>query len=102
MTLDNTPPGEYAAMDAQSQMVFLAKLAHTLTIRARGTYDMHGGVEDSVKLRAFNEAQHRISAQLLHLLEGDERRYPDDVFANILIDQCQTLGISPEKVFQWS
>jgi hypothetical protein len=92
----------YAAMDIQRQLIFLTRLAHRLTLVGRETYDNHGRVADSEKLRSINEAQHRISGQQLKMLINDERRYPDDVFANILVDCVQALKINPENVFQWN
>jgi hypothetical protein len=92
----------YAAMDVQHQLIFLARLAHRLTLVGRATYDDQGGIADSESLRAINEAQHRISAQQLKILMDDKRRYPDDVFANILVDYLQELKIHPEDVFQWN
>ncbi len=92
----------YAAMDIQHQLIFLARLAHRLTLVGRETYNDHGDIADSEKLRSINEAQHRISGQQLKMLTDDERRYPDDVFANILIDYLQALKINPESAFQWN
>jgi hypothetical protein len=92
----------YAAMDVQQQLIFLAKLAQRLTIVGRDAYSGQGGIPDSEKLKSINEAQNRISSQQLKMLTNNERRYPDDVFANILIDYLQELKINPEQVFQWN
>jgi hypothetical protein len=86
---------QYAALDSRSQALLLVKLADWLTLMARDTYDQHGGVANSTRLRFFNEAQNRILAQLVLLLTADDRRYPDDVFANILVDQFQSLNLDP-------
>jgi hypothetical protein len=90
----------YAGLHTPDQIMLLAKLADTLTLMARDTYDQRGGVKDGVRLRAFNEAQNRILAQLLRLLAIDERRYPDDVFANIMVDQFQILKIDPGRILE--
>jgi hypothetical protein len=90
---------QYATSSSQSQVLFLVKLANRLTFLARDTYDDHYGVSDSVRLRSFNEANHRIAAQLVHMLAADEKRYPDDVFANILVDQFEILKLDPETLF---
>src|SRR5271154_5733446 len=92
----------YLALDRQEQILLLAKLANRLTIVARDTYDLQGGVANAVRLRAVNEAQHRILAQLLQVLTGDARRYPDDVFANILVDQFSNLSLDPDDLFKFS
>ena len=92
----------YLALDRQEQILMLAKLADRLTLLARDTYDLQGGVVDAVRLRAFNEAQHRILAQLLRLLTVDEHRYPDDVFANIFVDQFNILRLNPDNFFKFA
>jgi hypothetical protein len=92
----------YVAMDTQAQLVFLANLAHRLTIVGRDTYDAYDSVKDRMRLKAVNEAQHRVLGQLLKLLMGDEHRYPDDVFVDMLMDQLQTLKIDPEGILHWN
>jgi len=88
-------------MGCQDQIELLARLAHRLTVMARETYGDDGVAADGKSLRAFNEAQHRILGQLLKLVTADERRYPDEVFANILVDQFAMLQIDPGKIFQF-
>ena len=88
----------YSALDAQQQAVLLARLANLLVIEGRATYDLHGGVENCPRLRAVNEAQNRVLAQLLRLLLSSEERYPDNVFANILVDQFDMLNLNPTKL----
>jgi len=89
----------YGALDCRDQTVLLARLADRFSLMARETYDPNGGVCDAARLRAFNEAQNRILAQLSRLLTANKQRYPDDVFANILVDQFQVLRIDPEQIF---
>jgi hypothetical protein len=91
----------YAASDREAQALFLAKLADRLTLLARGTYDDRYGVADPARLRAFNEAQNRILAQLLRILSTDEHRYPDDVLANILVDQFEVLKLDPKSILEF-
>jgi hypothetical protein len=92
----------YLALDRQKQILLLAKLANRLTIVARDTYDLQGGVADAVRLKAVNEAQHRILSQLVRLLTDDARRYPDDVFANILVDQFNNLSLDPDDLVKFA
>jgi hypothetical protein len=92
----------YLALDHRQQILMLAKLANRLTIVARDTYDLQGGVADAARLRVVNEAQHRILAQLLRLLTDDARRYPDDVFANILVDQFNNLSLDPDDLAKFA
>ena len=89
---------DYAAADKPGKVLLLARLADWPTLMARGTYDSEGGVADPARLRAFNEAQNRILAQLVRLLTGDHRRYPDDVFANVLVDQFEALQLDAADV----
>lgn len=90
----------YAALKDGDQIALLAKLADRLTLMARDTYDRQGGVADAARLRAFNEAQHRILAQLGRLLTADAQRYPDDVFANVLADQFGILRLDPAEILK--
>jgi hypothetical protein len=92
------PSANFATSGRQGQIVFLAYLADRFALLARDTYNEDGGVADPARLRAFNEAQHRVSAQLLALLTGSDRRYPDDVSANILADQFAMLHITADHV----
>jgi hypothetical protein len=87
----------YAALDPASQIVMLARLANRLSLMARETYEVGEGVSDAGRLRAFNEAQNRILAQLERLVMADPARYPDDVFANIMLDQLQSVHVDPER-----
>jgi hypothetical protein len=91
----------YTTSDREHQVLFLAKLADRLTLLGRDTYDSQYGVLDSVRLRAFNEAQNRILAQLVRMLTKNEQRYPDDVFANILVDQFDILKLDPETILEF-
>ena len=90
----------YAAAGRQGQVEFLAWLADRLTVHARDTYNGDGGVADSTRLRAFNEAQHRVNGQLFAMVTGNERRYPDAVFGHILADQCAMLKIDPSEIVE--
>ena len=90
----------FAAAGSLGQIEILARLAARLTLLARYTYDDTGGVANSTKLRAYNEALHRVSGQLLKLVTGDEDRYPDIVFGNILVDQFSILQLDPTQILQ--
>jgi hypothetical protein len=89
----------YSALDEEQQAVLLARLADRLSVTARETYEPGQGVSDGARLRAFNEALNRILAQLVQVLTANPRRYPNDVFANMLVDQFQTLRVDPEQLF---
>jgi hypothetical protein len=75
------------------QQQFLAQLVAQLTLMGRSTYDLSEGVSNPKLLRDLNEAQNRLAAQLVAILFDDSRRYPDDVFANIISDNFVSLGL---------
>jgi hypothetical protein len=89
----------YSGLSEQAQATTLTRLLFHFTLLGRDTYVAGtDDVNDAAALRKCNEAQHRIASQLLHLLQSDARRYPDDVFAHIVIDQFESLGASPSLV----
>jgi hypothetical protein len=92
--------GRYIALGCQRQIELLVRLADRLALSARDAYGEDGVGADGTRLRAFNEAQNRILGQLLKLVISDERRYPDEVFANILVDQFAMLQIDPGEILQ--
>jgi hypothetical protein len=80
----------YSALSAKNQARFLARLAHEMTVWGRDAYKVLTA-DDAVSaelLTGYNELQHKISAHLMHLLEDNNLRYPDDVFINILFDMA--------------
>ncbi|MBV9635802.1 MAG: hypothetical protein JOZ40_14350 [Methylobacteriaceae bacterium] len=84
----------FTGMGVSDQEKFLARLIVNLTLIARITYVVGAdGVVDQRLLRLFNEASHKLSSQLSHLLSDIPQRYPDDVFANIVIDILQSLNL---------
>jgi ketosteroid isomerase-like protein len=93
MTLEQAQRA-FAALAPGGQARFLALLAHDTTVWARSSYPEL--LEDSrlvmERLRACNELQHRVTAQLAHLLEQDPRRYPDDVLVAILFEMGRPAG----------
>ena len=94
---DNKSQRVMLPLDAAHQSLILARLANRLSLIARETYAVGEGVSDGKRLRAFNEAQNRILAQLERLLAADPERYPDDVFAGILMDQFRSQQVDPER-----
>lgn len=88
----------YSKASLTCQARFLAKLLSHLTMTARITYEVGQGVADSDLLRSFNEAHNRVTSQLSHLLEGEVKRYPDDVFANIIIDNLINVRFSEASI----
>ncbi len=92
MTLDDLV-ARYPALLAAEQISFLSRLAANLTVFARDTYEVQTvNVGDAPRLRGYNEFQHRVSFHLLHLIEGDEDRYPDDVLGRMIAEYARELG----------
>ena len=84
----------YHQLSPTLQARLLASLSHDLTIVAR-SYDGPEGREAlSGILVALNELQHQITAQIGHLI-GNEERYPDDVFVEILFEHAEKSGLMP-------
>ncbi len=80
----------FQALQPNQKVHFLALLAHNITVRARGAYP--GQIpqhEATKKLCAFNEIQHSITDQLGSMLEGSDKRYPDDTFIRILFETAR-------------
>ncbi len=91
----------FAALPPESQARFLATVSYEATVWARHHYPE---VADNAKLslqvlRAFNELQHKLTAQVVHLLAGDEGRYPDDVFVDIMFE-CAEMAKCEAKLSQ--
>jgi len=79
--------GIFSNLSSKRKILFLSLLAHNMTISARETYIADSiQIKEPSKLRAFNEMQHQITAQLIHILEDDPLRYPDEVLFNLLDD----------------
>ena len=85
----------YAELSPEEQSRTLAKLSSELTLAVRGQYSaapqlVWSGQGSPVGM--FNELQHKISDQLVALLQARSERYPDDVFVNILFDMSDYNG----------
>jgi hypothetical protein len=81
----------------QEKIDFLVHFAHTLTILARDTYEVGGeGLTQPSRLRRMNEVQHRIMGVLLALMKQEVKRYPDDVFVQLLLEHPDDLGLQQQ------
>lgn len=90
----------YKQLPVRAQILFLARLAQNWNVRARDTYGAGTDINEPEKLRKFNEAQNRALSQLIKLLANSDERYPDTVFCNILIDQCEILESDPRMLIE--
>jgi hypothetical protein len=75
------------SLDVTRQMGFWALLMHDLTLVGRACY---GPAPDEVRspeiLRRVNELQHKISAQIGHLVEGSAYTYPAAVLVGHVLN----------------
>jgi hypothetical protein len=82
----------YSLQSPPQQIHTLCLLSFYLTLNGRSFYLPGTSIEQASKaLRTINEIQHSISSQLLPLLADDQKRYPDDVFINIVIEKSDDL-----------
>jgi len=82
----------YIRLSVGEKILFLARLAHKLTICARGTYlPAPDGGNNFERLRAFNELQHRIAGQWLAMLSDSVAR-PDEDFMKLIMKSFEDLG----------
>lgn len=94
-----TLTSRYADLDLSTQQLFLAKAGYWLSLSARETFRPGtDAVDNAPLLRAFSEAHHRIFDQLIGMMAGSDQRYPDDVFANILVDNVVNVRLDPAKL----
>lgn len=83
----------YAPITREKKGVFLSVIAYELTISARMHYEPTDSHLRQV-LIGINELQHHLSAEARHLIEDEEKRYPDDVLARILMEKATNYGIA--------
>lgn len=82
----------FSDLSNEEKADFLARLAYELTVAARDAYEI--GTDDLTNpklMRSINEIQHRILSQLSAILRKDEKRYPDEVFWQIVFGDNQTM-----------
>jgi len=92
----------YPALPSEQQIHLLVQLAAEVTVWARRTYEVGTeNVADPRTLRTFNEFEHRVVGQLAHLLDGSANRYPDDVFAEMLVAYARELQCEQELLRTW-
>ena len=82
----------FSDLSNEEKADFLARLAFELTIAARDAYEVGtGDLTNPQLIRSVNEIQHRILSQLSAILRKDEKRYPDEVFWQIVFGDSQAL-----------
>lgn len=74
---------EFLAANETEKLAMMMSFAVQLTILLRGEYGPSG------KPEKHNEMLHSIASQCLALIAQSNKRYPDDVFAEMLIGGAQ-------------
>jgi len=102
---NNDAKTAFLSMSPNRKARVLSLLAHNLTIRARSAY-LPELNDDSArkKLCGLNELLHVVTGQLMHMVSEDAKRYPDDVFMDILIEKAQMgqCEVDLGQAFEWS
>src|SRR5215213_4083506 len=92
----------YCSASSEQQIHFLGRLAAVVTVCARETYE--GGTDNVINpplLRSYNEFQHKITGQLVHLIEGDLKRYSDETFSQIVMEYARELRCENAMMRIW-
>ncbi len=80
----------FLVLTAEEKIAVLTRVAFELTIFARNTYlPDSDGLKHPEQLRIYNEIQHKLLGQLNKILTGDENRYPDDLFLQMLLEMAE-------------
>jgi hypothetical protein len=85
----------YLKLPDDKKQVFLAIVAHQLTIHARYVVHEFSGEQQTAALKGLNELQHQISSHVAAIGLAAER-YPDDVLWDILEEKAVQYQVSPE------
>jgi len=93
----------YCGLGSSAKVRFLARAAYNLTVELRCDYDDALDCKMRLqRLQGANELQHHLTAELAHHYNLDEKRYPDDVLFNILIEKAMFYEILPELLSAFS
>src|SRR5437667_6805740 len=95
----------FLGMSTDQKARLLSLVAHNLTVCAR-TASLPE-VQDAParqKLLGLNELLHLVTDQIMHMVWGDQNRYPDDVFMDILLEtvEMKHCGGDFVQAFEWS
>ena len=95
----NEIKSRFLALSTNQKERTLSLLAHQLTVYARDAYEeIEEGGKGAIKLCAFNEVQHNVTDQLAAMLRDDDKRYPDDVFIDIVVGKGQYGGCEDDVI----
>jgi hypothetical protein len=84
----------YLSLPDSSKQVFLAVVAHQLTVHGRYAFYALSGEQQIRELQGLNELQHQISSHIAAIGLNRER-YSDEVLWEILQEKAKHYQISP-------
>lgn len=89
----NSLAKRFTQLSERERLAVLAEWACELTVAARATY-VPGAetVQEPEKLRKFNEPLNRVARQVQQFIQHSSRRYPDDVFVEMVDETSRELG----------
>jgi hypothetical protein len=95
--MDILEPARQQLASTTRRPLFLAALAHLLTITARDAYPQAGAtpVQTTTGLRCHSELLHTVLGRLVADL-GHTTGYPDDIFLSILVEKADRDGCGSE------
>jgi hypothetical protein len=95
----------FLELSADRKCRLLSLVAHNLTVCARAAAlpEVQDGPARR-KLLGLNELLHLVTGQVMHLVRGDQKRYPDDVFMDVLLETAELKRCEGElaQAFEWS
>jgi hypothetical protein len=68
----------FSKLPPEQKAMFLARVAHNLTVDARTAYVKDYDHPDGVLLREYNEFVHKVTGYIPHVLDGSEMVGQDD------------------------
>ena len=77
----------FSSYSTEEKEEFLAHFMHELSIIARDSYEVgQDGLTNPPRVRRINEVQHKVSAFLCAILQGDPQRFPENVLVKIILE----------------
>ena len=90
----------FSSLSSERQAQELAYWLEIVTVDARDTYiPATQAIADPVRLRGFNELQHKLAAQLRSILAEEQQQYPYEVFFAMILDasgELRAVGLRRE------
>jgi hypothetical protein len=90
----------FSALPPIQKAIFLARVAHEATVRARDAYAGDHGHPDGITLRNANEFVHRITGYITHVLMSSEMEGQDASVMNMIAHNSKAAGYEA-KLADW-